>query len=313
MRSPKPAWILAIALFVAILLSLMAVADIPIDGLRTLQDKTLSFAEDGLSSESSTAKGAGETDASGYSFVNSTAPDGPNFGFMDIGDPFFGDEIPTPCAGHAGVCSIVRPQMKQAMNRVQNSVANETDEYPLRILYDDNDQVSWPVELKFDFEFYGVPYSKALISTNGFLTFADDRAQGPLASGLWGGEEIPGEGVPDNLVAGFWSKLDPTQRGLVLARTIGEPGDRVFVAEFRHVGQDWPDYPEADFQIHLYEKDDSIEVHYRNIEPAVDPDSALGIPRTAGIENADGIIGLEYVHNQVFAPERLAVRYFLRE
>lgn len=273
---------------------------------------------------------AAASEASGYQVIDSNDPDGPEFRYIEIGEPAIPDEAYRYTHMYAPPSVVTEPTKaltRETLNRAENDIANETGEHPLRILLEGED-VSWPVSIGFQFEFYGQSYDHVLMSSNGFATFTDDRPH-QLASGPFGGYEIPDERVPNNFIAAYWTALldpghgrwspgvdavaDPGDgRGWIFARSVGEPGNRVFVVEFREVAH-WYDGEQASFQIHLYESDNSIEVHYLDVDPALDPDTGVGWPRSAGIENADGTVGLQYVHDQLFGPEHLVVRYFLAE
>lgn len=150
------------------------------------------------------------------------------------------------------------------------------------------DDCTEPLPLGFSFNYYGTEYTDVLVSSNGFLSF--DLMSG---SGCCEGQPLPTSGAPNNLIAGFWTDLDPGEfaAGNVYFQLTGSPGSQVFIVQFDEVEtyNAW-DVPQT-FQFQLFENGDLIEVHY---------ESVVGLGGTtendisAGIENADGTVGVQY-------------------
>jgi hypothetical protein len=158
-----------------------------------------------------------------------------------------------------------------------------------------DDQVSGAISLGFDFSFYGVDYSSAYISSNGFLTFTAGSS-----SGCCSGQALPSASGPNHLVAGLWEDLNSPQ-GNIRYQTSGSPGSREFVVGFYGV----PHYhavAAVTFEIILREATDSIELQYGTV-------GTDGGTHSAGIENADGSVGLEVYHGA--SPNVLSNRGFL--
>lgn len=167
------------------------------------------------------------------------------------------------------------------------------------------DDRTMTVSLGFDFEFYGTLYDSVVISTNGFISF-----NAGVGTGCCSGPAIPTAGGIDNFVAVLWEDLT-TSGGNIYYDTLGIAPSRRFVVEWnnvRYLGGG----VNISFQIELVEGADEIYLHYLG-----DGDSSD--TTTAGIENADGTNGIEYLHagtntvdlaNQtvVFFPRRDAPR-----
>ena len=77
------------------------------------------------------------------------------------------------------------------------------------------------VELPFPFPFYGQVKREVTISSNGFLTFSGDHHSNIPGHSPWGGESspIPSPMVPNDMVAAFWSDLNPSAGGNVYTTT----------------------------------------------------------------------------------------------
>jgi len=142
------------------------------------------------------------------------------------------------------------------------------------------DQVSRGIGIGFGFSFYGNTYSTAYISSNGFITFSRRQSHGCCA-----GARIPDAAGPNNLIAGWWEDLDPSEgRGRVRYQTLGEAGSREFVVGFYNV-EHWPYGNPVSFEIILHEGSNDIEFQWA----AARTDGSM---HTVGIENADGSDGL---------------------
>ena len=152
----------------------------------------------------------------------------------------------------------------------------------------------------FTFNFYGRATSQVFVSSNGFLSFVGQQGAGCCAGGL-----IPDPGCPNEVIAGFWTFLDPTASGAgVYYQTLGGAPTRRFIVEFKAVPLSIGT-PLTTWEIILYEGSNEIQVQY------VSADSD-GRTASAGTENASGTVGIEWKHGTSTAPLSLvntAVRY----
>lgn len=143
------------------------------------------------------------------------------------------------------------------------------------------DDVVTPVALGFTFNFYGVDYTTATISSNGFLSF-----NAGVSSGCCTGQVLPATSDPDNVVAGFWEDLHPPSGGTYRYETLGVAGSRTFVVGFYNILHFFSAPPAVTFEMILHEGSNNIEFQYASA--ATD-----GGIHSAGIENADGTIGIQ--------------------
>lgn len=149
-----------------------------------------------------------------------------------------------------------------------------------------DDQLSGTIELGFSFSFYGRQYSRAHVSSNGFLAFGD------LASGgYWQSQALPDPLLPNNLIAGFWGDLN-SPAGNIRYQTSGSAGSREFTVGYYDVGLFWLAHgnPRASFEMILHEGIDDIEFQWLST-PSED------FAHSIGIENADGSTGLRIRHD----------------
>lgn len=141
-----------------------------------------------------------------------------------------------------------------------------------------DDEVSGAQSIGFSFNYYGSDYTDFFISSNGFITFDSNSANGCCSGGL-----IPSPGDENNLIALVWEDLDPSAGGVIRYETIGIAPDRILVMEYDNV----PYYGVDDLvkvQLQLHEDTNRIEIHSTNIPANGDA--------TQGVENSDGTEGI---------------------
>jgi subtilisin family serine protease len=151
-----------------------------------------------------------------------------------------------------------------------------------------DDALSGPIDIGFEFPFYGSNVRTVRFSTNGLLTFSDAEAA-PV------NQPLPSPGAPPLAVAPFWDDLlfASVERAWYRA----DP-DR-FIATWLavpHYGSGGP----YTFQAVLYANGE-IRFQYRSM-------TAATLSATAGLQNGDRSVGLTVAHNTVFFTDSLAVR-----
>jgi large exoprotein involved in heme utilization and adhesion len=169
-----------------------------------------------------------------------------------------------------------------------------------------DDQVSDMVPLPFSFNYFGTDYTSIYVSSNGFIT--------PVVTGNNGccdGSALPSTSGPNATIAGWWTDLNPSNGGTISYGTISDAsGNQRFIVQFNDVPRYISD-PSAPpnpvtMQFQLIEGTNTIEVHYLNA-----PIDADGFPNinSAGIENQDGTLGLQFLSDATTALNSTAVRY----
>ncbi|MFB9470018.1 S8 family serine peptidase [Nonomuraea salmonea] len=143
------------------------------------------------------------------------------------------------------------------------------------------------VTLPFQVPFYGTGQSRAWVATNGFLTFATDRATAA------GNVRLPASGTPNNAVYPYWDDLIVDAQGGVYTGVTGTAPHRQFVVEWRNVTFYNETAQRVSFEALLGE-DGSIAFRYKDIESERDK----GLSATIGVENAAGDDALQYSYQE---------------
>jgi len=138
-----------------------------------------------------------------------------------------------------------------------------------------DDEVSGAVAIGFTFNFYGVDYTSAYISSNGFITFSAGQSQGCCT-----GANIPDFSSPNNLIAGFWEDLNNPQ-GNIRYETLGTIPNREFVVGF-YDNPHFFDGPQVNFEMILHEGSNEVEFQYADAP-------GDGGTHTVGTEDSNGV------------------------
>jgi subtilisin family serine protease len=155
--------------------------------------------------------------------------------------------------------------------------------------------------LPFAFSAYGVPYTQATLSANGFLR---------LGSGLAtqaGNVAIPNTADPNGIIAPAWDDWNPGAGGAVWTRMTGTAPNRQFVASWINV----PHYRVTGsngvtFQLVLEE---GGAVRFQYLDTIVGHSSYdRGRSATVGIENATGQAGTQISYNTISLSDATAYR-----
>jgi len=202
-------------------------------------------------------RGSGGPDLFGYEWIDSNDPEGPDYVWEDISS-----------TGTA----------------VTNWTAAST--------YDPEDEgYAGPLDIGFNFKYYGITYSDVYIGSNGFITFEE------FEGNTFTNPQMPSSSVPNNIIAAFWDDLDGSDRGEVYTK---QDGNR-FIVQFDHwprfYGQNGQDYT---FQIVLYSSG-KIMLYYESLTASI-------MSGSVGIENYDGTDGLQIAYNVAYLEEGLAVK-----
>jgi hypothetical protein len=163
-----------------------------------------------------------------------------------------------------------------------------------------DDEVSGALPIGFTFSYYGVDYSDIYVSSNGFITPVSTTDDGCCS-----GDALPSSNGPDAIIAGWWADLQPDQGGYGEAlyyQTLGTSPNRRFIVQFTDVPHYFDYVNLVTMQFKLFEGTNDIEVHYL----AAPSDGGV---HSAGIENQDGTIGLQYARQSGSLPSSTVVQY----
>jgi hypothetical protein len=175
------------------------------------------------------------------------------------------------------------------------------DDHVLPLQLDGDDECV-EVSLPFKFTFYKVAYTRAYVSTNGYLNFL-------AANSDYYNVSIPTTAIPNAAIYALWDDLvvNPAKASL-RAELLGAAPNRQFVIEWRNVAfRDAPSLPPIDFEIVLHENG-VILLQYRKI----DNDRKRGKYATVGIEDETGISGVLFLCNQASIEEGENGEYAIR-
>ena len=176
-------------------------------------------------------------------------------------------------------------------NWVDITGTGETIEFPGNA---DNSN-SGPLDLGFDFSFYGNTFSSINVCSNGWASFSDSTSTNYYYL------PIPYAGQPNNLLAAFWTDLNPALGGNVYFYT--DNADTAIIS--------WVDVYDSwgegifTFQIQLIAPD-MVNFQYASMGPEGRIDRA-----TIGIENGDGTIGLQVSRQEIFTYGGKSVQFTL--
>ena len=154
------------------------------------------------------------------------------------------------------------------------------------ISYDD-DNIG-PMDIGFDFPFYGETYSTFNMCSNGWISFTSTDVN------YWN-QPIPDPAQPLNLVAPFWDDLYPPSGGEFYYYTDGAECIISWI-DIPHINGDGP----YTFQI-ILRSTGTIIFQYENMQGATNS-------CTIGIQNADGSIGLQVVSDADYLHSEMAIR-----
>lgn len=154
---------------------------------------------------------------------------------------------------------------------------------------------SGPKDLGFDFEHYGNTFSSICICSNGWASFTDGTSVNSYDL------PIPSTYLPNDLLAPFWTDLNPGAGGDVYYYT--NSVDSAIIS--------WEEvYDKSEegiftFQIVLVAPD-TIVYQYESMGPEGYVDRA-----TIGMENGTGTVGLQVSRNQIYTYGEKAVEFYL--
>lgn len=159
-----------------------------------------------------------------------------------------------------------------------------------------DDSHFFPIDLPFDFDFYGMVTDTIAVGSNGTVYFEDVY----LGFSNTGIPDSNSYGV-DSFIAVYWDDLNPDSAGAVYYEIVGEAPFRKLIVQWDQV----PNFGTSDpitAQAILFETTNNILVQY------LDPSSEAGSGATEGIQG-DPTTGLQYGYDESILTEELAVCY----
>jgi len=171
-----------------------------------------------------------------------------------------------------------------------------------RLLLGDDDNLG-PFPLGFRFRFYGRAHDSVRVCSNGWLSFTSSSHQ-------FHHYHIPDTRDPNSLLAALWLDLDPEQGGAVYSHA--DTVNRRFVVSWVNVAiHDTTD--SCTFQVVL---DSSSVIEFRYLALPTEMQVG-GYPSTVGIEDDSGLVGSEYLYDNLPVGNRLhdslAIRFYQLE
>ena len=149
--------------------------------------------------------------------------------------------------------------------------------------FETNDSGTTPIDIGFDFPFYGEIYSEFIINANGWIGFEDD-------SGAWYNGNIPSEDAPKSAIFGFWDDLNPINQNcneFCSGNVYYDSNSERLVVWFDNVSH-WVsegfENTSYDFQVVIY-PDGEVDINLRTIEG--------NYSATVGMQNSSGTIAIQ--------------------
>lgn len=156
------------------------------------------------------------------------------------------------------------------------------------------------IPIGFDFIFYGVPHNTVRVTANGYLTF-------DASYNAYSNFPLPTRNSPNDLIAPFWSFLDPFNGGSVYYLMEGTAPNRKLTIEWHNVASFYYGGA-ATFEVTIYEGSNDIIFQYQDVvfeNTWID----YGGEATIGIELWDGSVGLQYSYNQPVISNQSAILF----
>jgi len=162
--------------------------------------------------------------------------------------------------------------------------------------------------LGIDFNFFGIEYDTAYVSSNGFLSFS------PFSVSAHKNMELPNESNLKTIIATYWDDLNPEAGGQVCSAVIGSAPNRQVVITWQNMAS-WLDTSPATTvsnavtaQVILHENSGDIVMQYQDVQSG-NTSIDFGRSATVGIENSDGQRVLMHSFNTAVIQNQSALRF----
>lgn len=154
-----------------------------------------------------------------------------------------------------------------------------------------DDTISGLIYLPFTFTFYGKPYARLYVGSNGLIGFG--------YSGMYSSANtvLPTAYAPNAAIYPYWDNLNPAAGGYVSTGTVGTAPNRKFVVSWVNVPRGYSTTVKLSVQAILTEDSNDIVFQYLNVSPSGGYYGSGG-SATIGIENETGTQALLYSYNR---------------
>ena len=169
-----------------------------------------------------------------------------------------------------------------------------------QLVFPHNDQAADPINISFEFPFYGETYTQCIVNPNGWIGFGEDNT-------AFSNTSIPSSSAPQPAIFGFWDDLSPEIEG---GSGCSVQGGNVYtyafndklVIWFDHVARCSSNYPGTyDFEVVLHNTG-HVDINYREMEGYL-------TSATIGMQNGDGTDGLQVGYNDDYVTSELSLQF----
>ena len=165
-----------------------------------------------------------------------------------------------------------------------------------QVSFSGNDTGTGLYDIGFTFNFYGEDYSQFRINPNGWIGFGDDNDE-------WANTSLPNQNSPSPAIFPFWDDLYPqiggSGEGEVYYYSNGSELVVMFDQVQHYPGQNNGTY---DFEV-IINNESGIKFQYHNLEGDIGTN-------TIGIQDEDGINGLNVSYNSDYLQEDMAIEFY---
>ncbi|HPN38866.1 MAG TPA: T9SS type A sorting domain-containing protein, partial [Melioribacteraceae bacterium] len=149
-----------------------------------------------------------------------------------------------------------------------------------------------PLNLGFNFKYYGSVNSQVYIHSNGYITVGDKSTT------TFSNVAIPTSSTPNSVVAALWDDLDGGTTGKVYYKNDGNK----FIIQFTN----WPHYGSSSpgtytFQV-IFHQSGKIVIYYKEVTGTLNS-------CTVGIESPNGTDGLQVVKDAAYLKSNHAIQF----
>ncbi len=159
-----------------------------------------------------------------------------------------------------------------------------------QIIFPHNDSTSAPINLGFDFNFYGLTFNSIIVSANGWCSFTSH-------SNAYNNRALPSYMAPENLISPFWDDLDPLRGNCQVYHWVNN-GDSAIIS-FHNIERWNTSNSRFTFQL-ILERAGNFTLQYLSM-------TGTRNSATIGIQNQSRNIGLTIAHNENYVHDSLRI------